>query len=174
MVERRRPGGARGPGAPASPSSPEAAHAAALDLLARRSHFESELARKLERKGFTPADIQSAIARLQRAGLVDDRRSAIELIAARLRRSPQGRRRLRAELQRKGVDGESIEAALGEALPADEGELARAAAQRFARRRGAPDPRALERHLDRLGFTSRDILAISEEPTDLEPADDVD
>jgi regulatory protein len=171
VAEPEPPRGRRGAGR-STPSSPEAAHRAALDLLARRSHFEIEIERKLRLKGFASADVDAAVDRLRRAGLVDDRRSAVEFIASRLRRSPQGRRRLRAELERRGVSSEVVDAALAEALPEGEGELARDAARRFQRRRRGADPRALQRHLDRMGFTSRDILAVSEEPTDLEPPDD--
>jgi len=155
-------------------SSPDNAHAAALDLLARRSHFGNELERKLLTKGFADADVAVALERLRRAGLVDDRRTAVELLRSKLRRAPQGRRRLRAELERKRLDAGVIEAALAEVAPAGdtESDLAVEAARRFARRRGGADPRALQRHLDRLGFGSRDILRVSEEPTDPEPADD--
>jgi regulatory protein len=152
-------------------STPEAAHGAALTLLARRSHFESEIERKLAQKGFAPDDVRGAIERLRRSQLLDDRRCAVELVTARLRRAPQGRRRLRAELQRKGLAPELIDAALEEVLPGDETGLAREAAHRFQRRRRSADPRALQRHLDRLGFGTRDILALSEDP-DLQPPDD--
>ena len=172
----RRPRASAQPGAGTArrpvPSSPEAAHRSALAALARRSHFEGELRRKLEQKGFAVADVLAALDRLRGAGLIDDRRTAAELVTTRLRRSPQGARRLRAELARRGVGAEAIEAALAEALPGDESGLAREAARRFRRRRGGGDPRTLQRHLDRLGFTARDILAISEEPTDLDPPDD--
>jgi SOS response regulatory protein OraA/RecX len=155
-------------------SSPEAAHRAALDLLARRSHFENEIERKLEQKGFVPGDVCAALERLRAARLVDDLRCAVELLTSRLRRAPQGRRRLRAELARKGLAADVIAAALEAVLPGDEAALARDAAQRFRRRTRAADPRTLARHLDRLGFTTRDILAVSEEPPDLQPSDDDD
>jgi regulatory protein len=173
VAERRgpdRPRGARTRGLQSS--SPEAAYAAALDLLARRAHFENELERKLLAKGCAAADVASALERLRGAKLVDDRRSAVEFIQSRLRRSPQGRRRLRAELDRKGLQAEVIDFALAEALPETESDLAREAAQRFKRRRRTADPRALARHLDRLGFSTRDILSLAEEPTDLQPPDD--
>ena len=153
-------------------STPEAAHRAALDLLARRSHFEIEVERKLAQKGFAAGDVRGAIERLRGSKLLDDRRTAVELVKTRLRRAPQGRRRLRAELQRKGLGSEVIDAALEEVASADEADLAREAARRFQRRRRSSDPRALARHLDRLGFTTRDILALSEEPPDLQPPDD--
>jgi regulatory protein len=173
VAERRGSGLSRGsrsrePG----DSSTAAAHAAALDLLARRAHFENELERKLLAKGFATEDVAAALDRLRSAKLVDDRRCAIDFIQSRLRRAPQGRRRLRAELERKGIDAEVIAAALGEALPDTDGDLAREAARRFQRRRRSADPRALARHLDRLGFSTRDILALAEEPTDLQPPDD--
>jgi regulatory protein len=171
-VPERRPPGAGRPRRSPVVSSPEGAHHAALDLLARRSHFAIELERKLAQKGFAADDVRSALDRLRRSGLVDDARTAVELVTSRLRRSPQGRRRLRAELKRKGLAPDVVDAALAQAAPGDESELARDAARRFQRRRRSADPRALERHLDRLGFSSRDILALSEELRDLQPSDD--
>jgi regulatory protein len=155
-----------------SPSSADGAHAAALDLLARRAHFRNELERKLLAKGWDANDVAAALERLERAKLVDDLRSAVEFLQSRLRRAPQGRRRLRAELERKGVDAEVIDRALAAALPENESDLARDAARRFQRRRRTADPRALARHLDRLGFSVRDILTLAEEPTDLQPPED--
>jgi regulatory protein len=171
VAEQAGPAGARRGRGPLQ-SSPEAAHRAALDLLARRSHFEIELERKLAHQGFAPDDVRAALERLRAAELVDDRRSAVELLTSRLRRAPQGRRRLRAELARKGITADVITAALEEVMPGDESELAREAARRFQRRARPADARALQRHLDRLGFSTRDILALSEEPPDLQPPDD--
>jgi regulatory protein len=153
-------------------STPEGAHAAALELLGRRAHFRNELERKLAGKDFATDDIAAALDRLERAKLLDDRRSAIDFLQSRLRRAPQGRRRLRAELERKGLDSEVIDRALAAALPESESDLARDAAQRFRRRRRSADPRALARHLDRLGFSTRDILTLVEEPADLQPPDE--
>jgi regulatory protein len=153
-------------------SSPESAHAAALDLLGRRAHFRNELEKKLLAKGWDENDVRAALDRLERAKLLDDRRSATEFLQSRLRRAPQGRRRLRAELERKGLDAEVIDHALAAAMPESESDLARDAARRFQRRRRTADPRALARHLDRLGFSTRDILTLAEEPIDLQPPDD--
>ena len=173
MAERtgsRRLGGGRAR-APVE-SSPAAAHAAALDLLARRTHFSFELERKLADRGFAAEDIAAALDRLRGSRLVDDQKAAVELIQSRLRRAPQGRRRLRAELERKGLGSAVIDAALDETAPSEESELAREAARRFQRRSRKADPRALARHLARLGFSTRDILSLAEEATDLEPSDD--
>jgi regulatory protein len=153
-------------------SSAAAAHAAALDFLARRTHFSFELERKLSDRGFAAADVAAALDRLRGSRLIDDQKAAVELIQSRLRRAPQGRRRLRAELERKGLTSEVIDAALAETLSAEEGELVREAARRFQRKSRQADPRALARHLSRLGFSTRDILSVAEEATDLEPSDD--
>lgn len=166
----RRLGGGRGR-APIE-SSPAAAHAAALDFLARRTHFSSELERKLAARGFAAEDIAAALDRLRSAKLVDDGAAAVELVRSKQRRAPQGRRRLRAELERKGVGSEVIDTTLAETAGGEEIELAREAARRFMRRSGKADPRALARHLARSGFSTRDILAVTEEPTDLLPEDD--
>jgi regulatory protein len=173
VAERRARAPARG-GSAKEPrfSSPDGARTAALDLLARRAHFRNELEKKLLAKGWEADDVRAALDRLERAKLLDDRRSAAEFLQSRLRRAPQGRRRLRAELERKGLDSELIDHALAVALPESETDLARAAARRFQRRRRSADPRALARHLDRLGFSVRDILTVAEEATDLQPPDD--
>jgi regulatory protein len=153
-------------------SSPAAAHETALGYLARRTHFASDIERKLLTKGFAPEHVSGAIERLRRSALLDDRRSAAEWVAARLRRAPQGRRRLRADLERRGISREIVDAVLDEALSRDEGDLVREAARRFRRRRRSADARALGRHLSRLGFSTRDILMVSEESQDLQPSDD--
>ncbi|HVS14672.1 MAG TPA: regulatory protein RecX [Thermoanaerobaculia bacterium] len=134
----------------------------AVDLLARRAHFEAELRRKLLARGFEEVQVERALARLREKGYVDDARTAAQWVADQLARRPQGRRRLRQGLQRKGVDGEVATAAL-EALDdaAELDQARRAAAAWGARRTGRDDQ--LARHLDRRGFGTRVILTVLEE-----------
>ena len=89
--------------------------------------YTTLLERKLLAKGCAAPDVASALERLRGAKLVDDGRSAVEFIQSRLRRAPQGRRRLRAELDRKGLPSEVIDRALAEVLPETESDLAREA-----------------------------------------------
>jgi regulatory protein len=127
----------------------------ACRLLALRPHFASELAAKLARRGYPPAAIEPALARLVREGWLDDTAAARGLVASRLARGPLGLARLRAELERRGAPAEAVAAALAD-LPEDDLPAARQAAGRW-RGKGAP---ALARHLARKGFSRRAIFAV--------------
>lgn len=131
----------------------------AAELLSRRSHFTAQLAGKLRARGYPDEEIAETLERMAGYGYLDDRKTAAEFVAGRLARGPVGRRRLAAELGRRGAPAEAVEAALAE-LPADDRQAAREAAERWlARHRSAKadagnDPRAaLARHLDRQGFS---------------------
>jgi regulatory protein len=139
--------------------------ARALKLLAGRSHFRRQLEAKLRSKGFESDDIEITLERLTELGYLDDTRTAIELVESRLRRGPMGRRRLRAELERRGADESALEAALDEALSGrdDRSEARRAAEMWWARRRSSKGAMAVEplaRHLERLGFETASILDV--------------
>lgn len=134
----------------------------ALDLLARRSHFRAELRHRLERRDFSAQAVETALLRVAEDGYLDDHATARAFIEERLRRGPEGRARLRSELQRRGAPEDAIDAALAEMTPDDDVEPARTAAARWRRtHRGGPE--ALARHLDRKGFSRRAILTILEE-----------
>ena len=141
----------------------------ALDLLARRSHFERELERKLRQRGYEGEEIAATLDRLRGQGLVDDRRTAGEFVRSRLARAPEGRRRLRAELARRGVANEVITETLDEETDDDDRDLARAAAERWRRTRSRPgrapelEKAALARHLAGRGFSERAVYAVLEE-----------
>ena len=126
----------------------------AVRLLATRAHFREELRRKLADKGHAEAEIEETLARLAALGHLDDRRLATEE-AERLRsRKGLARRGVAAELRRKGVAGEAIDAAL-DGGP-DERSQALEAARRWLRTH-RPDAAALSRHLDRKGFGRGEI-----------------
>jgi len=87
----------------------------AISALARREHSRVEIERKLQRQlreadGETPADITLIVDRLQARGLLSDQRMAQALVRTRSQR--YGRLRILQELQRRGVDRETIAAAL--------------------------------------------------------------
>ena len=138
----------------------------ALDLLSRRSHFERELARKLSQRGYDAEDVADTLDRLRDQGFVDDRRTAAEFVRGRLARAPEGRRRLRAELARRGVAGEIITEVLEAETEDDDRDLARAAAERWQRTRSRPDrspdleKAALARHLAGRGFSERAVYSV--------------
>ena len=139
----------------------------ALRLLAGRAHFRAELARKLAARGYPAAEVDEALAGLAAGGVVDDARTAAELVAERRERRGWGRARLRAELVRRGAPAAAVDAALAGIAGEDDLALARLAAERWARRGAArTGPRqaaALARHLARKGFSQRAILAVLEQ-----------
>jgi regulatory protein len=85
----------------------------AVAALARREHSRTELARKLGR-ALQPEealpDVQLVLDRLQSRGLLSDRRMAEALV--RTRASRYGRLRIAQELDRRGVDRDTIAATL--------------------------------------------------------------
>lgn len=136
----------------------------AVQLLSRRSHFRRELERKLSGRGYPQDEVEETLERLERLRFLDDRETARELVTSRLARGPLGRRRLAAELARKGADRDLADQVLDEMLPEDDRPSAREAARRWLdRKRGTPDPRALARHLERKGFSRRAIFTALED-----------
>lgn len=160
----------------------------AIDLLSRRPHFSTELRTKLRQRSYDDTEIEETLVRLEERRFLDDRETARIFVESKLRRGNAGRRKLLAELSRRGIQGELAEEAV--AILGYEEELAsgREAARRFnlraersTRRTGegpdresrSPEVRspelsseksrnqeALARHLDRKGFSKRVILAI--------------
>ena len=149
-------------------TTPTSCYDKAVRLLASRSHFRTELATKLARRGYPEDEIAAALDRLAAEGYLDDRRTAAEFTAARVQGGGEGRRRLRAELARRGVDAEVAEEAVGAVTPDDDLPQAREAARRWASRRPPGKPAAAEaaslaRHLERKGFSHRAIFALLRE-----------
>jgi regulatory protein len=142
----------------------------AAELLARRPHFRAQLAAKLAARGYPPEEVDEALEAMTRHGYLDDTAAARGFVAGQLARGPAGRRRLAAELARRGAPSEAIETALAE-LPDDDLEAARDAAARWASGRRKADPAALARHLDRRGFTPRSIRAVLAERGRPQPED---
>ena len=123
----------------------------ALELLSFRARSESELERRLLRAGHAPSAAASALRRCRELGYLDDRAFALAHVRDRLRLRPKGRRALRSELFRKGIDGDLAEAAIEEAFAEtglDETELARRLA---GKRAAALSALALEVARHRLG-----------------------
>jgi regulatory protein len=154
-------------------ATPPTCYGKAVQLLALRAHFRAELETKLARRGYPEDEIAAALDRLTGEGYLDDRRTATEFIAARIQGSGEGRRRLRSELARRGVDAEVAEEAVADLTPEDDLPAAREAARRWASRRSLAAPAAgklssaegasLARHLERKGFSHRAIFALLKE-----------
>jgi len=89
----------------------QAARLAATALLARRDFLCRELTERLRRQGFEEPAAANAVAELVREGLLDEGRCAQNYVAYHAARG-QGPIRIAAELRRRGLPEEPIEAAL--------------------------------------------------------------
>ena len=146
----------RSPSGPASGSA-RTCYQKALDLLARRAHFRRELESKLRQRGYEESEIEAVLARLEELGYLDDTATAGQWLEERARQGGWGRRRLRAELVRRGADSDLAAAVLDRVLPEDDPAELQTAVGRW-RARGGKSRRSLARHLERRGFPTHQIL----------------
>ena len=92
-----------------------------------------------------------------------------EFVRGRLARAPEGRRRLRAELKKRGVAEEIVTETLDAETDDDDRDLARSAAERWRRTRSRPgraahlEKAALARHLAGRGFSQRAVYSVLDE-----------
>jgi regulatory protein len=91
----------------------QSAKATSLRFLKIRPRSIEELKEKLESKGFSSTEIDTAVLELTASGLLDDRAFTKSWINYRLAR-PFGFRRIIQELKAKGIEKETIEQAVGE------------------------------------------------------------
>jgi regulatory protein len=135
----------------------------ALRILARRDHSQAELVQKLTVRGYGEEVVQRVAAECRRLNYLDDERAARQIID-RMKRKGMGARRIRGELQRRGLQGEPAEALLRACVPASE---ERAMAQRlsfkkwktFAAEPDLPQKKLrLQRFLHYRGFSDSVIL----------------
>lgn len=124
----------------------------AIRLLARREYSRHELESRLAAKGHAAEDVAACLDALAEQGLQSDARFAEHFVRSRIQRG-QGPRKVRAELDQRGVGRETV----GEVLEDAEVDWYRLAAETLARRfRGpgdAPKERAKrERFLAGRGF----------------------
>jgi len=131
----------------------------AVQLLGSRPHFRRELQAKLAQRKFPSEEIEEALDRLTGQGYLDDRKTAVSFVEHRLSRNNEGRLRLRAELEKRGAPPDAVEEALA-AVPEDDLEPTREAAERWQRLHPKGKPAALAQHLARKGFSRRAIFAV--------------
>lgn len=81
-------------------------HDVALRLLARRDLSTSQLRERLLRRRLPADEIERTLARLTRAGLLDDARTAVSRARRSVRGQLRGRRRAGQELRALGIDPE--------------------------------------------------------------------
>ena len=129
----------------ADPDSPKSAYFRALRLLTARDLSESQVRDRLERRGYTRAAIDSAVARLLEERTLDDRRTALAVARTAARVKRHGPRRVQGKLLAIGIDRELAKEVLRDLFgEVDEEEL-------------------LERALDRRLHGRHELLAKPEE-----------
>jgi regulatory protein len=142
------------------------AYAEGLRLLARRELSEAQLRERLVRKTFEPSDIDDAVARLRRAGALDDLRVAVAAARTEALVKRRGRFRIRRHLTELGIAADTITRALDDVFSAiDETMLIEAALARRlrgprARVEDASHFRRLHQHLVRQGFEPSAVTAL--------------
>jgi regulatory protein len=117
------------------PGDPHAvARAICLRLLTQRARSRGELAEALGRRGVPEEAARDVLDRFVEVGLIDDRALAESLAGAQHRERGLARRAVAVKLRRRGLDDETVGAALAAIDSADERERAR---ELVARRRRA-------------------------------------
>ena len=97
---------------------PVSLKAQAVRLLARREYARDDLEQRLIAKGAAPDEVAAVLDELSSQGLLSNERFAHALVAQKS--GSYSRRSIRGELKRKGVSGEAIEGAIGEATIDDD------------------------------------------------------
>ncbi len=116
----------------------------AIRFLSRTMRTESEIREKLEAKGYSPEDAESAVSKLRSYGYLNDFAYANAYV--RTYGKDRGKLRLRYELSSKGIEGEIID----QVLPDSEEENACALARKKVKK--YPEKEKMIRYLMSRGF----------------------
>ena len=142
----------------------------ALNMLALRARSSNDLRRILLRKGESAEQVGIAIERLQQAGFLDDVSFARQFARSRVLGAGLSRRRIQAELARRGVArdvaGVAIDEVFGEESVDESATLERVARKKLltlARLDAATQRRRLYAFLARRGYDSDDISRVVNE-----------
>ena len=142
----------------------------AVSLLSRRDHSERELMTKLAQKGYTDG-AEEAIEKLKNGGYVSDERFARLYVRELQTLKRYGKRRIEQELQRKGVDRDTIREVLDE-TDFDESELVSLIERKYGRY--LSDEKGIQKTINgllRMGYSYgeiRDALKQISENTELD------
>lgn len=120
----------------------------------RATKYKSRKGEIKEREGVSQTVADRIFERLGEKGYVDDEKFARFWVENRNQRKGSSVRKLRSELQVKGVDGSVIDSALTQTDRNDENELEKIIAKKRAR---YPDKQKLMQYLARQGFSYDDI-----------------
>ena len=106
----------------------------ALRILSRRDHSTHELSQKLKGRGYSGEIIEDVISECKRYDYINDERTA-QVFIRQLLRKGYGRKRIRLQLNLKGLGGTHIQADLSKCISdADEYQCAEKIFQKNARR----------------------------------------
>jgi regulatory protein len=141
---------------------------AALTMLGRRPYSCARLRVRLQER-FRPHDVEPVLRRLEKLGLIDDRRYAEDVVRHRLEPRHYGVSYIRGRLLSEGIEAALADDVLERLLdPESERRRAQEALQAYLqRRRGSgrrtptDDANAAARHLSNRGFATeliRDLL----------------
>ena len=125
--------------------------AVATRALARREHSRGSLAERLQRAGVGESEAEAVLAELERLGLLDDSRFALERARVLAERG-KGDTAIRFDLESSGVSAAAVEEALAQVDPERE------RAERLVGRRGATP--ATARLLAGRGFDEDVVAAV--------------
>jgi regulatory protein len=87
----------------------------ALRILTGRDHSKYELIQKLEQRGFTAHDIEKAVSECERFDYINDERTSRVYIRQLILKG-YGEKRIRYEMNKKGLVGERIQNILSETI----------------------------------------------------------
>lgn len=119
-----------------------------LDQLTGRARTRHELADKLRGKLVPDEVAERLLDRFEEVGLVDDRAFARAWVSDRHRSKGLAPRALAQELRRKGIDDETVRAAVDEVTDDDQESAARALVRRRMRSLGQADQATATRRLN--------------------------
>jgi regulatory protein len=119
---------------------------AALHLLGYRARSSSEMETRLRQKGYSPPAIAATMAKLHGWHYLDDDDFARQWVANRQSHRPRSRRLLQQELRTKGIDSDTIAAAIDDIEIDEEGDAWALAEAKWAGWRDL-DPQTRQRRL---------------------------
>lgn len=140
-----------------TPAAEKTPRQRALEMLDRRDYSRAELQRKLVEKGVGELEAESAVEYLVGLGFVNDLRYA-ELIVRQYAAKGCGARRVREELYRRGIDRDTMDAAM-ETMPEQDEALEKLLRQKL---RGSFDRADIKRATDSLlrkGYNYEEIAS---------------
>jgi len=146
-------------------SGADKAYGNALRYVAMRPRTKWEISFYLERKNASPTLIESILNKLSNIGLIDDRKVAQAYVNDRRLLRPTSRRKMVAELRKKHVEEEIIEAALGNEAENEQTALVELIARKRKQSKYQDELRLMQ-YLARQGFSYGDIKQALQQPDD--------